>query len=68
MFELLDSTRILIDGGITTLFFTVIVLGMLLYNPRLFLGRNDYPPDVVAAAPPMTEREKKTSVMLSIPF
>ena len=68
MFELIDFSKILIDGGITTLIFTVIVLGMLLYNPRLFLGGNDYPPDVVAAAPPITAQEKRMSIILSIPF
>ncbi|MGD8456229.1 MAG: hypothetical protein PVF83_07600 [Anaerolineales bacterium] len=68
MFELLDISKILIDGGIATLLFTIIVLGMLLYNPRLFLGGNDFPPDIVAAAPPQTQREKRISILLTIPF
>ena len=68
MFEFLDFTKILIDGGITTLFFTVIILGMLLYNPRLALGENDYPPDVVAAVPPKSEQEKRMSNLFGILF
>jgi hypothetical protein len=42
------------------------LLGMLLYDPRLVLGGIDFPPDVVAVAIPQTEGAKRISTHVSI--
>lgn len=45
---------------------TVFLLGLVLYNPRLML--QDYPPAIKAIVPPKTEREKRISIWLGLPF
>lgn len=45
---------------------TVFLLALVLYNPRLML--QDYPPAIKAAVPPKTEREKRLSTWLGLPF
>jgi hypothetical protein len=65
---MLDTTKILVDGGLISLFFVVAILGMALYNPRLFLNKGDIPADILAAVPPKTERERRQAIWLGIPF
>lgn len=59
------SKRIIIDGGILTLIFSVIAVGILYFKPRLTLS--DYPDDVKAALPPRTKKEFQQGALLSIP-
>lgn len=63
---MLDLTRILIDGAILSGLASLILLGTLWLNPRIFL--QDYPDDVKAQAPPKTPQEKRLSLLLGIPF
>ena len=55
---------ILIYGIPCSLIISVIVMGMLWYNPRLFL--QDYPKDIQAAVPPKTKAEKRVSTYWAI--
>jgi hypothetical protein len=45
---------------------SLLLLGLVLYNPRLML--QDYPPAIKATVPPKTERENKLSTWLGLPF
>lgn len=57
--------RIIIDGGILTLIFSVMAVAILYFKPRLALS--DYPDDVKAAVPPRTKNEFRQAALLSIP-
>jgi hypothetical protein len=63
---MLSLERILIDSTILSLMIGVILLGSLIYNPRLWL--QDYPAQVKAKVPPNTAREKREQYLLIIPF
>lgn len=63
---MLSLERILIDSTILSLIIGVIILGSLIYNPRLWL--QDYPAEVKAKVPPNTPREKREQRLLMIPF
>lgn len=65
---MLDYGKILLDGGIAALVFTLVAVGGLAYSPRLFLNKGDYPDDVLAAVPPKTEREQRQAVILGLPL
>ena len=65
---MLDFGKILMDGGIISILISFILIGMLWYNPRMFLNKGDYPPDVIAAVPPKTDEERWMSIILGIPF
>jgi hypothetical protein len=67
-FEMLDFTRILIDGGLLMLIFMVMILAIGITNPRLMLNKGDIPDDILAAVPPKTEREKRLSRWWGIPL
>lgn len=45
---------------------TLLLLVLVLYNPRLML--QDYPPEIKKVVPPKTEREKRLSTWLGLPF
>lgn len=59
-------TRILIDGGLLTVFISTVLVLMLYFKPRMALS--DYPKDVRAAVPQRTQKELRASIMLSIPM
>lgn len=65
---MLDVTKILVDGGLFALIFTVYILALVIYNQRLILNPGDIPADILAAVPPKTEEEQRLSVWLGIPF
>ena len=65
---MLDVNKILLDGGLFVLIGSVIVLGIMRLNPRLFLNKGDLPADILAAVPPKTDEEKRLALLLGIPF
>lgn len=65
---MLDFTKILIDGGILSAAFLLIIYVIGRTIPRLFLTPNDIPADILAAVPAQTEREKKLGVLAVIPL
>jgi hypothetical protein len=65
---MLDAGKIAFDGGLFVMIGSIIVLGMMRFNPRLFLNEGDMPPDILAAVPPKTEQEKRQALILGIPF
>ena len=65
---MLNITKILIDGGILSAAFLVIVSIIGLAKPRLFLNKEDVPADILAAVPPKTEAEKKQAILAVIPL
>ena len=64
--EIMYWSRILFDGALCSLIFGVIVVGTMLYNPRLWL--QDMPPDIQALVPPKTLREKRATLLFGIPL
>lgn len=65
---MLDFNKILIDGGILTAAFTMLVLIAGMFMPRSFLNKEDVPADILAAVPPKTEAEKRKSLLVIIPL
>lgn len=45
---------------------TVLLVGLVVYNPRLML--QDYPPAIQAVVPPKSATEKRLSIWLGLPF
>ena len=64
----MDYGKILLDGGIISIIMSVYLVALLAYNPRIFLNPGDYPADVIAAAPPKTDREKRLAIWTGILF
>ena len=62
----IELTSLLIDAGIYVTLATLLLMGLVLYSPRLML--QDYPPAIKEIVPPKTEREKKLSTWLGLPF
>lgn len=65
---MLDIAKILIDGGILSFAFLVIVAILGITKPRIFLNKEDVPADILAAVPPKTETEKKQAILAVIPL
>jgi hypothetical protein len=65
---MLSLARILRDGTLLALIFSVYILAMMRHNPRLFLNKGDFPRDILDAVPPKTEGEKRQAKILGIPF
>jgi len=63
---LINFSQLLIDSAIYVALATVLLVGLVFYNPRLML--QDYPPAIKAVVPPKTETEKRQSIMLGMPF
>lgn len=59
-------TRVLIDGTILSAALSVVILGSLYYNPRLWL--HDYPKEIQAKVPPITPREKRERNVVFVLF
>jgi hypothetical protein len=62
----LSLTQILIDGAILCAGMSVLILGSLYYNPRLWL--QDYPKEIQAKVPPLTPREKRERLIVAALF
>jgi hypothetical protein len=58
--------RFLVDAGIYIALATLLLVGLVLYNPRLML--QDYPPAIQQVVPPKTEAERRLSIRLGLPF
>ena len=58
-------SNLLTDGLLTSVVFTLIIGGIVWYNPRLML--QDFPADIKALVPPKTAAEKRLSNLLMIP-
>ena len=58
--------NILIHGFLMSAVLTIILLGSIAYNPRLWL--RTYPDDVKAKVPPKTKKEKRLALVFQIPF
>ncbi len=56
--------RVLIDGALFTFALTVLVLGSLTYNPRLWL--HDYPEEIRVLQAPLTNGERRTRNILVV--
>jgi hypothetical protein len=54
------------DGLLACLLLSVLVIGSLLVNPRLFL--QDYPAEIRSLVPPLTPSEKRTQRWLMLPI
>lgn len=63
---MLNFAQIFIEGMLLSVFFCFVILGMLVYNPRLLL--NDYPQSIRLSVPPKTPKETKLSKAIGTPF
>ena len=61
-----DLSRTLLHGALLSLAGSLYVFAILRFNPRLFL--QDYPVAIQDLVPPKTERERRLSTFLGIPF
>lgn len=61
-----DLSQFLLHAAIYVGLATLFLLGLVVYNPRLMM--QDYPPAIKAAVPPKTDREKRLSTWLGLPF
>jgi len=59
-------TRTLTDGALLSALASIYLLGVFLIKPRLFL--QDYPRAIQEQVPPKTERERRQSLIVGIPF
>jgi hypothetical protein len=58
--------HIVTDGALLSLVLGVLVMGSLMYNPRLWL--QDYPKAVQVKVPPMSKQEKRQQRLMMVPF
>lgn len=63
---MLNFSQIFIEGMLLSIFFCIVIVGMLVYNPRLLL--NDYPQSIQLSVPPKTSKETKLSKAIGAPF
>ena len=62
----MSISKIILDGLILSVVASVFIFATLRLNPRIWL--QDYPRDVQAQVPPKTEKERRLSLILGIPF
>lgn len=62
----LSLSQILIDGLLLSIGLSVVIIGSLYFNPRLWL--QDYPPAIIARVPPMTALEKRQRLVVALLF
>src|SRR5689334_19075721 len=62
----LSVSHILISSAILCLAVSVIIFASIYYNSRLWL--QDYPVEIRAKVPPLTEQEKRAQIYVFIPF
>jgi len=65
---MLNVSKVLVDGGILTAAFLVLIVAVVYFKPRLFLNKEDLPADIMAAVPPKTEAEKRQASLLGFPI
>lgn len=58
--------QLFVHAAIYIVLATVLLVGLVLYNPRLML--QDYPPAIKAIVPPKTDAERRLSTWLGMPF
>jgi hypothetical protein len=58
--------RTLFEGAILSVLASILLIAILRFNPRLFL--QDYPEEIQNQVPPKTEKEKRQSLIVGIPF
>jgi len=63
---MVHTSQLLIDSAIYVGIVTVLLLGLVLRNPRFML--QDYPPGIRAEVPPKTRAEKRQSALYGLPF
>ena len=63
---MININKILLDGALLSILASISILGILRFNPRLFL--QDYPDEIQATVPPKTDGEKRQSLITGIPF
>lgn len=62
----MDIGKILLDGAVLSVLASLLIIGSLRYNPRLFL--QDYPENIQRLVPPKTKKEKQQTLIVGIPF
>ena len=62
----LSLPQVVVDGLILSLALSVVILGSLYLNPRLWM--HDYPADMRAKVPPLTRREKQVQLVVTVLF
>jgi hypothetical protein len=63
---LLDTMRIVRDGALLSVAASTYLLVLLRFNPRMFLRH--YPKEVREIVPPRSEKERRMSILLGVPF
>jgi len=63
---MIDVSQTFLDGVLLSLIASIYLIGVLRFNPRLFL--QDYPAVIQELVPPKTEQEKRQSLIIGIPF
>lgn len=63
---MLDMSRLLLDGLLSSAVASAILMGGIWYNPRAFL--HDYPQAVRERVAPRTPEEKRLALVFGIPF
>lgn len=63
---MMNWSKILLDGAILSVIASLFLIAVLRFNPRLFL--QDYPASIQSQVPRKTEREKRQSLIVGIPF
>lgn len=58
--------KILLDGTLFSLALSVLVMGSLYYNPRLWL--QDYPKPIQDRVPPLNDSEKRLRIAVALPM
>jgi hypothetical protein len=63
---MLNIGKTFLDGIILSVLASTLLIGILRFNPRLFL--QDYPDEIQNQVPPKTDQEKRQSLIVGIPF
>ena len=63
---MLNLGMIILYGTVLSVIASIFLIGVLRFNPRLFL--QDYPEDIQKQVPPKTAKEKRQSLVVGIPF
>ncbi len=62
----IELSGFLVHSAVYIALATLFLVGLVLYNPRLML--QDYPPAIQKGVPPKSEKEKRLSLWLGLPF
>jgi len=63
---MIDISKILLDGALLSILASISIIGILRFNPRLFL--QDYQEEIQSGVPPKANLEKRQSLITGIPF